>query len=323
MESVVSLADIADYRQRPSKIAHGVRHQTSQHQAFVKVPRPFGDQSGGARKWAIRDGCQTWFREGVCRAPVTPPGVKIVRTTKSKGGKSRSTGRSKQLVVGTGATLKYAHDPMSPGLLGDAGVSDGVPWDPIRNPLPYLPHFRQPPPTETHPHPQQTQKHVDEQHLIPRMAPQPIQAGAVHHGLVSPQYGQPQAYSNMSQAYAHQQYGYGGGGGGGGWASYQGHPGYHFPSAPEYSNGNDGSGWCGPGGNNFTGFNEPTTFERQHPIMSREDDMRSNAHSQSRSSPGPEGEYSFNQANDYPKRETRETSSPLSSPPPGAGMSDA
>nr|XP_019010040.1 uncharacterized protein I206_05602 [Kwoniella pini CBS 10737]OCF48821.1 hypothetical protein I206_05602 [Kwoniella pini CBS 10737] len=91
------------YRQNPTKIYNGVRHQTSMCKAFVKLPRPFGDQSGGARKWAIRAGCETWFAGGGYHPPSsTPPSNK----TPKIGGKAKATARSKHLIIGTSEDKK-------------------------------------------------------------------------------------------------------------------------------------------------------------------------------------------------------------------------
>lgn len=278
--------------------------------AFVKLPRPFGDQSGGARKWAIRDGCQTWFRDGNYHAPVTAPSHGN-HTNKAKGGKSRSTGRSKHLAIGTGGDSKYGADPMSPSLMNNAaGPSSGAPWDPARSPLPWLQRFQQGHKLQQAHHMQQAQQHVDEQALIPRLPPQPIEAGPVHHGLVPSQYGQPQGGYNMAYAHA---YRYGGGPGWGG--AYHQDPGSHYPSPPEYG----GSGSWRPPISNF-GFNG-APFERPHRgLVSSDDDEHSNSRSHSQSSPGPERSYQFGEGDDYPKRET---STPLSSPPPGPDSGDA
>lgn len=275
--------------------------------AFVKLPRPFGDQSGGARKWAFRDGCQTWWRDGVFHAPAAPANS---HANKPKGGKSRATGRSKELAIGS--TTDLAYDALSPGLNTAHGPSTGPAWDPVRNPLPWLHRSQAAQQGQV-----QQQSHSQEQQLVPRIQPQ-LQGGGMQHGLVAQQYGQSQGYSNMPPAYAYQQHSYGGGGGGGGgaWASsgYQ-HPGQHYSSPPEYAN-----NWR-PQMNNF-GFNEPPSFERHRDTMSVDDDSNSNAqsngHPHSRPSPGPEGEYQLGEG-DYPKRET---STPLSSPPPGPGSSD-
>lgn len=256
--------------------------------AFVKIPRPFGDQSGGARKWAIRSGCQTWFRDGDYHPPVSPPSS---GHNKTKGGKKRSTGNSKQLAIG--------HDPMSPNLSSVNGPSDGPPWDPVRSPLPWLQRFRAS---------RLGAQQVQEQQLVPRAQPPQTQSQSGH-GLVPAQYAQPSTYG-MTPAYQHQYYG----GGSGEWGAYQHPAGHYYPSPPEHS------GSWRPPVTSFA-FNE-ASFPRHRPAMlnsdgSSHDDARS--HSRGHPSPGPEGEYQFNQGH-YPKRET---STPLSSPPPGADSSDA
>lgn len=114
--------------------------------AFVKLPRPWGDQSGGARKWAIRDGCQTWFRAGGYH-PDGPPGRKG-SAGKARGsvGKRRSTGRSKEYAVGSSISPDYDDsfiDDMGSEFANDLGPSTGQPWDPFKNPLPaeYYPAY--------------------------------------------------------------------------------------------------------------------------------------------------------------------------------------
>jgi hypothetical protein len=93
-------------------VYNGVRHQTSMCKAFVKLSRPFGDQSGGARKWAIRAGCETWFQNGGCRQP-TPNDMKKSMSPPpgSKAGKAKATARAKQLAIGTSAYPSYSRSP--------------------------------------------------------------------------------------------------------------------------------------------------------------------------------------------------------------------
>ncbi|WVQ81348.1 hypothetical protein IAT38_003471 [Cryptococcus sp. DSM 104549] len=123
------------YRQNPTKIYNGVRHQTSMCKAFVKLPRPFGDQSGGARKWAIRAGCETWFSGGGYHPPATPPAT--AGKTKA-GGKAKSTARSKQLVIGTSADDKKI-PPSFPSAGSSGGPSSGPAYNGSngRSVLPY------------------------------------------------------------------------------------------------------------------------------------------------------------------------------------------
>ena len=145
------MADEIDYRQNPTKIYNGVRHQTSMCKAFVKLPRPFGDQSGGARKWAIRAGCETWFSNG----GYNPPGYHgaAKRPTSSSGsgaplgasgsaavgGKAKSTARSKQLAIGTGIGLTSPRS--SPyGSPGNGGPSVGPAYDGTSKPY-YPPQY--------------------------------------------------------------------------------------------------------------------------------------------------------------------------------------
>lgn len=103
--------------------------------AFVKLPRPFGDQSGGARKWAIRAGCETYFQGGGYH----PPGSNAAANMKKAGsppanGKAKQTARSKQLAIGTSSSHspkisanKIKTDPYIPSLGG--GPSVGPAYD--------------------------------------------------------------------------------------------------------------------------------------------------------------------------------------------------
>nr|XP_018259391.1 uncharacterized protein I303_08319 [Kwoniella dejecticola CBS 10117]OBR81549.1 hypothetical protein I303_08319 [Kwoniella dejecticola CBS 10117] len=123
------------YRQNPTKIYNGVRHQTSMCKAFVKLPRPFGDQSGGARKWAIRAGCETWFAGGGYHPPTsTPPSNK----TPKIGGKAKATARSKHLIIGTSEDKKSRG--LYNGIYPDSnssgeGPSSGPAYDGTSRPL--------------------------------------------------------------------------------------------------------------------------------------------------------------------------------------------
>ncbi|WOO83723.1 Forkhead box protein D4 [Vanrija pseudolonga] len=117
------------YRQNPSKIYNGVRHQTSMCKAFVKLPRPFGDQSGGARKWAIRQGCQSWFSP----SGFHPPSQMNMSTKQRGGGKIKTVSKG-----GGGGKERRGSSPIS--YSGNvAGPSSGSPWDPAREPHPYQP----------------------------------------------------------------------------------------------------------------------------------------------------------------------------------------
>jgi hypothetical protein len=100
-------------------------------EAFVKLARPYGDQSGGARKWGIREGCQDWFRGGGYHpAP---------KSKKNSGGHSgvvnhRGRSKNKEAIVGR---IK-ASPPGSPHWNGqDLGPSNGQPWDPSKSAHPY------------------------------------------------------------------------------------------------------------------------------------------------------------------------------------------
>lgn len=140
----------AYYRQNPTKIYNGVRHQTSMCKAFVKLPRPFGDQSGGARKWAIRAGCETWFSNGgynppgyhgAAKRPISSsgPGGSMGGAGSAMGGKAKSTARSKQLAIGTGIGLTSPRS--SPyGSPGNAGPSVGPAYDGTSKPY-YPPQY--------------------------------------------------------------------------------------------------------------------------------------------------------------------------------------
>nr|XP_019049788.1 hypothetical protein I302_00207 [Kwoniella bestiolae CBS 10118]OCF28718.1 hypothetical protein I302_00207 [Kwoniella bestiolae CBS 10118] len=134
------------YRQNPTKIYNGVRHQTSMCKAFVKLPRPFGDQSGGARKWAIRAGCETWFAGGGYHPPSsTAPSTKPPKV----GGKAKTTARSKHLIIGTSTEDKKARGMLA-GAYPDSGSSgegpsSGPAYDGSSRPLmPYSQYGQQP-----------------------------------------------------------------------------------------------------------------------------------------------------------------------------------
>ncbi|WWD21188.1 hypothetical protein CI109_105672 [Kwoniella shandongensis] len=118
----------AYYRQNPTKIYNGVRHQTSMCKAFVKLPRPFGDQSGGARKWAIRAGCETWFAGGGYH----PPTVHLASSVgvKPKSGKAKATARAKQLAIGVDNERKMLPPPDYPlSASSGEGPSSGPAYD--------------------------------------------------------------------------------------------------------------------------------------------------------------------------------------------------
>lgn len=116
---VSASADIpVDYRQNPTKVYNGVRHQTSMCKAFVKLPRPFGDQSGGARKWAIRAGCETWFQGGGYHPPGSNAAANMKKASppptsshSNNNGKAKQTARSKQLAIGTSTSSSSSHSP--------------------------------------------------------------------------------------------------------------------------------------------------------------------------------------------------------------------
>lgn len=111
------------YRQNPTKIYNGVRHQTSMCKAFVKLPRPFGDQTGGARKWGIRAGCEGWFAGGGYH----PPSNAVTTNKPSKSRKAKSTARTKQLAVGTNGDKKLP--PGFPSPASSDGPSSGPAYD--------------------------------------------------------------------------------------------------------------------------------------------------------------------------------------------------
>ncbi|KJE04223.1 hypothetical protein I311_02030 [Cryptococcus gattii NT-10] len=111
------------YRQNPTKIYNGVRHQTSMCKAFVKLPRPFGDQTGGARKWGIRAGCEGWFAGGGYH----PPSNAVITNKPNKNRKAKSTARSKLLAVGMSGGKKLA--PGFPSPTSSDGPSSGPAYD--------------------------------------------------------------------------------------------------------------------------------------------------------------------------------------------------
>lgn len=112
-----------DYRQNPTKIYNGVRHQTSMCRAFVKLPRPFGDQTGGARKWGIRAGCEGWFAGGGYH----PPSNAVTTNKSNKNRKAKSTARSKLLAVGMSGGKKLP--PGFPSPTSSDGPSSGPAYD--------------------------------------------------------------------------------------------------------------------------------------------------------------------------------------------------
>ena len=184
---------LSDYRQNPSKVYNGVRHQTSMCKAFVKLPRPFGDQSGGARKWAIRAGCETWFTGGGYHPPggsASPPPPPVVshssHKSKSSQGKAKSTAKSKQLVVGTngshGTPERKPHKSQT-SLDGpwSAGPSSGPAYDGTSRPL--MPYQQ----------PQAYQYPAPGYHYLPVPAGHPHQGHTVHaaHALHGTHNGQP------------------------------------------------------------------------------------------------------------------------------------
>lgn len=105
--------------------------------AFVKLNRPWGDQTGGARKWAIRDGCQNSFQMG---SPTWTPPARFSQTGQQQQSakmksKARAIGKSKQLALGRGEDTP---DRESSPFDETAGPSTGNPWDPERDPHPWL-----------------------------------------------------------------------------------------------------------------------------------------------------------------------------------------
>ena len=116
--------------------------------AFVKLPRPFGDQSGGARKWAIRAGCETWFHGGGYHPPggTSPPSTNI---KKPSGGKAKATARAKQLVIGTGSPTDrkvMVDSPWSGGGPSNGPAYDGVSRQFVSYPQPQPYQYPPPPP---------------------------------------------------------------------------------------------------------------------------------------------------------------------------------
>ena len=111
--------------------------------AFVKLPRPFGDQSGGARKWAIRAGCESWFSGGGYHPPGSSP---LITGRGKQGGKAKATARAKQLAIGTSSPpvdkpkQSFEESPWSPGpSAGPAFDGSGRPFYPF--PQPTLPPY--------------------------------------------------------------------------------------------------------------------------------------------------------------------------------------
>ncbi|WVQ74466.1 hypothetical protein IAR50_004067 [Cryptococcus sp. DSM 104548] len=118
------------YRQNPTKIYNGVRHQTSMCKAFVKLPRPYGCQSASARKWGIRAGCESWFANGGYHPPsnAVTTNKSSHSSSKSSGGKAKSTARSKHLAIGTNGEMKKL-PPGFPSPDSSDGPSSGPAYD--------------------------------------------------------------------------------------------------------------------------------------------------------------------------------------------------
>lgn len=169
--------------------------------AFVKLNRPWGDQSGGARKWAIRDGCQNSFQMG---SPTWTPPARFSQAapqhTHKLKAKSRAVGKSKQLALGRGEDSP----DREPSPFDDAnGPSTGSAWDPERDPHPW----HNEPQYQVHlakrkaelaaaPHPQPEEQHAPHTPPAPQYYPGPSGSSGSSYSLspVSP-------YS-----YSHQQY---------------------------------------------------------------------------------------------------------------------
>lgn len=156
--------------------------------AFVKLPRPFGDQSGGARKWGIRAGCETQFQGGGYK----PSSARSVKQSASPppGGKAKATARAKQLAIGTNPyhsqSPKMSHkvksEPYVPYAAGN-GPSVGPAYDGSSRgpyPSPYAPYYQPqagatgyPPPgyhylpMHPHAHPMQGWPHHQQQPQYP------------------------------------------------------------------------------------------------------------------------------------------------------------
>lgn len=91
--------------------------------AFVKLPRPFGDQTGGARKWGIRAGCEGWFAGGGYH----PPSNAVTSNKPNKNRKAKSTAHSKLLAVGMSSGKKLP--PGFPSPTSSDGPSSGPAYD--------------------------------------------------------------------------------------------------------------------------------------------------------------------------------------------------
>lgn len=52
------------YAANPRLLYNGIRHAMTISEAFEKIPREWGDQSGKARKWGIKPGYESWFDGG-------------------------------------------------------------------------------------------------------------------------------------------------------------------------------------------------------------------------------------------------------------------
>ena len=123
--------------------------------AFVKLPRPFGDQSGGARKWAIRAGSESWFSNGVYH----PPGHSVTAQPKVKPGKAKTAARAKQLAIGTGSSspvvsktefAPFSAGPSSGPAFDGSAHSGAYPQPSYPNYLPPGYHYVPVPPSHGH-----------------------------------------------------------------------------------------------------------------------------------------------------------------------------
>lgn len=101
--------------------------------AFVKLNRPWGDQSGGARKWAIRDGCQNSFQIGspTWSLPTRFTSSSVLKAKQKT--QARTVSKSKQLALGHGESPERELSPFDES----NGPSNGAPWDPSKDPHPW------------------------------------------------------------------------------------------------------------------------------------------------------------------------------------------
>jgi hypothetical protein len=75
------------YAANPRLLYNGIRHAMTISEAFVKIDREWGDQSGKARKWGIKPGYEDWFEGG----GYAKGGPNAVKTSAPVGGANKNS----------------------------------------------------------------------------------------------------------------------------------------------------------------------------------------------------------------------------------------